>query len=341
MLHNCNCCEYNTSRIDNYNRHLESKKHKSKIELYKKEEEIIKKDEIIVKKNEIIVKKEEENNNNLLFVSDKITKLEDTLVKEAYNNKKSLENKIKNEATKNNKIMIEKIEEVKKIATKNREYAKSTLTILNELYKDNPPLEYPGDLKSLTALYKHYNLTKTQVMKTNKLQKLIIKDFVNKTLVDSIIKILTQFLKKDNLHLQSVFNTDSARNKYATKCADSWEKDLNGLYLNTTVIKPFCLIIKTLMHNYLKYKFERSKDYKKKLYKDGNSDSDVFLNNNSEPEFLYKDDSSDDNKRGMEELDEFCNIKKLIRYIEIDQLYDEIIAKLSPILNYGVKIKKC
>ena len=165
--------------------------------------------------------------------------------------------------------MIEKIEEVKKIATKNREYAKSTLTILNELYKDNPPLEYPGDLESLTALYEFYKLTKTQVMKTNKLQKLIVKDFVNKTLVDSIIKILTQFLKKDNLHLQSVFNTDSARNKYATKHKDSWEKDLNGLYLNTKVIKPFCLIIKTLMHNYLKYKFERSKDYKKKLYKDG------------------------------------------------------------------------
>jgi len=311
MLHQCKLCSYETTYLSNYKSHIKSLKHISKIDHIKIEEKTIKKLE--------------------------------TIETNVINNINNVKKEITNEANKNNKIISNKIEEVKKIATKNREYAKSTLTILNELYKDNPPLEYPGDLESLTSLYKFYNLTKTQVMKTNKLQKLIVKDYVNKTLVDSIIKILTQFLKKDNLHLQSVFNTDSARNKYATKHKDSWEKDLNGLYLNTKIIKPFCLIIKTLMHNYLKYKFERSKDYKKKLYKDGNSDSEIFMNNKSESEldFLYKDDSSDDNKRGIEELDEFCNIKKLIRYIEIDQLYDEIISKLSPILNYGVKIKKC
>lgn len=120
---------------------------------------------------------------------------------------KKVTNEVKKEVTKNHRETTKQIEEVKKIANKNKEYAKSTLTILNEFYKDSPPLEYPGDRKCLTALQEYYKLTVKQTINTNKLHKAIVRDFVNKTLVDSIIKILTSFLKKDNLHLQSIFNT--------------------------------------------------------------------------------------------------------------------------------------
>ena len=178
-------------------------------------------------------------------------------------------------------------------------------------------LEYQGDLKSLTELHTFYKLTAEESLKTNKLQKAIVRDYKNKTLVDSIIKILTQFLNKDNLHSQSIFNTDSARNNYAAKHKDLWKKD------------PICEIIKTLMQNYKRYKFDRS-DYRKYnlLHKD-------------DQEFINKDDSSDDERRGIEELDELCDINKLISHIKTDGLYDEIIAKLSPILNYNIKIKTC
>ena len=182
MKHYCKLCEYETTRIDNFYRHIESNKHKLNIETIKKEEDTIKK----------IASMETNVINN---------------INEVKNDVNNVKKEIKHEAEKNNKKITAKIEEVKKIATKNREYAKSTLTILNELYKDNPPLEYPGDRQCLTALYEHYKLTRHQVMTTNKVQKALIKDYTNGTLLDTIIKILTTFLKKDNLHLQSIFNT--------------------------------------------------------------------------------------------------------------------------------------
>ena len=315
MKHYCKLCEYETTRIDNFYRHIESNKHKLNIETIKKEEETIKKIESM--ETNVI------NNIN-----------------EVKNDVNNVKKEIKHEADKNNKKITAKIEEVKKIATQNKEYAKSTMTILNEFYKDNPPLEYPGDRKCLTALYEHYKISRHQVMTTNKLQKALIKDYINGTLLDSIIKILTNFLKKDNLHLQSIFNTDTSRHHYATKHTDSWVKDKAGKYLNDIIIKPFCEIIKALMINYKRYKNKRAEEYKKKLIdKDFDSD-DIFMDKNeTETEFAYKDDTSDEDRRGMDELEELIEINKLGRHIEKGLLYDEIIAKLSTILSYNVRIK--
>jgi hypothetical protein len=178
-------------------------------------------------------------------------------------------------------------------------------------------------------------------MKTNKLQKYIIKDYANDKLLDTIIKILTTFLKKDNLHLQSIFNTDTSRHHYAAKYIDSWEKDKKGIYLSEKVIKPFCEIIKTLMFNYKKYKNKRAEEYKKKLInKELFTDDDIFERKDDETEFVYKDDTSDEDRRGIEELEELIQINNLIRHIEKGLLYDEIISKLCSILNFSVRIKK-
>ena len=339
MLHYCNCCNYSSNQLAHYLRHLETIKHKTKLEIIKKQEELIKKQEELIKKEEEIAKKEEyrinnenEINKNLLLVSNKITKLEKTVKTQADKNNKEI---IK-EAIKTNK----KIEEVKKIATKNKEYAKSTLSILNEIYKDNPPLEYIGDAETLTAIYKYYGLTKHEVMKTNKLHKLLAKDQKNKTLSDSFTKILAKILKKDNPHLQSIFNLDVTRDNYATKDEDSWKKDKAGMFLNEKIIQPFCTIIKSLMRNYIKYKVSKSSHRKKQLMKDSYSDDDIFMKSESETEFEYKDDSSDDEKRCMDDLDELCYVTGIIKYIDSDKLHGEIISKLSPILNFGVRIRK-
>ncbi len=315
MKHSCKSCDFETTILSKYIRHIQTDKHKLKIQSIKKEEETIKKIELM------------ETN--------------------VINNINKVKKEISNEADKNNKKITAKIEEVKKIANKNREYAKSTLTILNELYKDNPPLEYPGDRQCLTALYEYYKLTRIQVLNTNKLQKALVKDFSKGTLIDSIIKILTPFLKKENIHLQSIYNTDVTRNSYAAKYNNSWEKDKSGVYLNEKVVKPFCSIINALMINYKKYKSDRYVDYKKKLlnkYNDNDSDdndsNDIFMNaTDTETEFAYKDDTSDEEKRGLDELDEYCSINNLGRFIESGQLHDEIITKLSLILNYNVRIK--
>ena len=156
-------------------------------------------------------------------------------------------------------------------------------------------------------------------MTTNKLQKVLIKDYTSGTFLDSIIKILTTFLKKDNLHLQSIFNTDTSRHHYAAKYTDSWEKDKNGIYLSEKVIKPFCSIIKVLMLNYKKYKNERIKEYKKKIL-NNSENSDIFMDkDDKETEFAYKDDTSDDEKGGMDELEELIEINNLGRYPLTDQ----------------------
>ena len=140
---------------------------------------------------------------------------------------------------------------------------------------------------------------------------------------------------------QSIFNTDTSRNNYAAKHKDSWEKDKAGKYLNDKVIKPFCSIINSLMINYKRYKNDRYKDYKKKLLNKDNDSDQIFMDKNeSETEFAYKDDTSDEERRGMDELEEYCSINKLQKYIDSGQLYDEIVARLSLILNYNVKIKK-
>jgi hypothetical protein len=98
------------------------------------------------------------------------------------------------------------------------------------------------------------------------------------------------------------------------------------------------------MINYKRYKNDKAKEYKKKLlnkYNDSESDDDIFMNvNETETKFAYKDDTSDEERRGIDELDELCSINNLGRYIESGCLYDEIIAKLSLILNYNVRIKK-
>ena len=68
---------------------------------------------------------------------------------------------------------------------------------------------------------------------------------------------------------------------------------------------------------------------------------DIFMDKNeTETKFAYKDDTSDEDRRGMDELEELIEINKLGRYIETGCMYDEIIAKLSLLLNYNVRIKK-
>ena len=52
-----------------------------------------------------------------------------------------------------------KIDEVHKTAKKAKEYSKSCLAILNEHYKDNPPLTYPGDKICKDKIYKYFNVT--------------------------------------------------------------------------------------------------------------------------------------------------------------------------------------
>ena len=95
------------------------------------------------------------------------------------------------------------------------------------------------------------------------------------------------------------------------------------------------------MINYLKYIYDRSEDRKQKMIHKNDEDSDdVFMDKNkTEFEFEYKDDSDDENKKYFDELDDIISIKNVIKYIETTVYYEEIITKLSPILNYRINVK--
>jgi hypothetical protein len=74
--------------------------------------------------------------------------------------------------------------------------------------------------------------------------------------------------------------------------------------------------------------------------KESYSDDNIFMKTETETEFEYKDDSSDDKKKCLDDLDELCYVTGIIKYIDSDKLHGEIISKLSPILNFGVRIRK-
>ena len=65
MKHICIHCNYFSTRWENFMKHLETNKHKTKIELIKKEEEIAKKEEEIIKKEKDMIKRNEENNKKI------------------------------------------------------------------------------------------------------------------------------------------------------------------------------------------------------------------------------------------------------------------------------------
>ena len=156
MKHLCELCNYETIELSKYYRHIESSKHK----LNKFNHDKI--------KQEIIIQTRDETLNLIKEEMVPIVIKEVTI---------GVTKEVKKENLKNNKIITKQIEEVKNIATQNREYAKSTLTILNEFYKDNPPLEYPGDRECLTLLQTYYKLTIEQALNTHKLHKALIKDY--------------------------------------------------------------------------------------------------------------------------------------------------------------------
>ena len=54
------------------------------------------------------------------------------------------------------------------------------------------------------------------------------------------------------------------------------------------------------MINYKRYKNERYKEYKKKLLNKNEETDDIFMNiNETETEFAYKDDTSDEDRREL------------------------------------------
>ena len=200
----CECCKYNTENITNYKRHLLTQKHINNNKFIQIENKI----KHIIKKTEKIEEKTEK-------IEDKTKQIEDKT--------KDIEEKTAlkiNSAIRNQK-----------------KFNKSVLTILKEQFSNNPALEKIDEKDFIKELELEYECKIND--KDCKLQLLLIKDYKKKRLIDTLSKIIIKFIKKEELSLQSIFNTDCSRGNYATKLETTWLNDKFGMKFREIVLRPF------------------------------------------------------------------------------------------------------
>lgn len=269
MLHKCKICNFENSRQSYYLKHLETDKHIKNKHLH----------EMLEEKKIIAISLDEIKDNQI-------------------KNDKKLDKKLKQ--------ISNEVKEVKTIAEKTKIYSQRCLRFLNEQYKNNPPLIYPGNEYCLGEIFKHFNITNKDYKETSKLEEKILYYYSKNKLAESLIQILLPILKKDDPTKQSVFNTDSTRNNFATKYEDEWKPDKAGIYLNKQIIKPFCNIIVEIMTSY-------RNDFKQEV------------KNNEEK---YK------GEKIFDAYDELQKINTCLCGIKDSKLFDSIIYKLSSNLHY-------
>jgi hypothetical protein len=275
MIHTCNLCSYETNRHAHLIQHFTTKKHK---------------------KNQDI----EDTKKYYKVVEKKLTNIAKTQYEQTRFQKQQAKIQKKELS-----VINTKIEEVYKTAKKAKEYSKSCLFLLNKYYKNNPPLTYPGDEFCKTAIYKYFNVTEEE-NKTNILAKKIMYYLSKNKLTDCLINILLPMLKQTDINKQSILNTDTSRCNYATKLVDEWKSDKAGVYLTSTIIKPFCDIIVGVLQKYVN-------DYKQYII---DNNEDII------------------GERVFEEHDKLQEIKQSLYAISDSKLYNAIIFKLSSNLHY-------
>jgi sugar-specific transcriptional regulator TrmB len=209
VIHTCKSCNYSSKSTSDFNRHLNTKKHKNNVG-----DNIFDKTDINIMQmvKEEFDKQNEKFKNNTEELLKEIQKLKET-------NEKL--NKTNNKNT--NKIIQEA-----------RIIKKSILTILNKNFRDTPPIEYIREDEFKRELEKEYNAKISD--KDNKIFSRIFQDYENKKIIKTLSDIILKFVKKEDYKNQSVFNIDSSRANFATKIEDFWLNDKKGMQLKKYTI---------------------------------------------------------------------------------------------------------
>ena len=209
-IYNCECCNYETPNITNYKRHVLTQKHINNDKFVRL------KDEINTLKNDTKIINDKVNNlkDNTKKINLTVNNLKDntTKINEKVNNLKDNTKKIN--LTVNNLKDETKIQ-INNAVIKQNKFNRSVMTILTQEFAQNPSLEKINEEDFIKELELEYNAKVND--KDCKLQLLIIQDFKNKRLIDTISKLILKFVKKEETSLQSIFNTDCSRGNYATK----------------------------------------------------------------------------------------------------------------------------
>ena len=325
MPYSCESCKYNTRDISNYNKHLETKKHiknsqfnelKVKVE---KLEELEERNEIKI--NNALTKQQKFNKNVINLIENKTKqiedktkqiedktelKLNDAITKQNKFNKtviNLIENKTKQIEDKTKQIENNTNLKINNAITKQKKFNKSVLTVLKEEFSNNPALEKIDEKDFIKELELEYECKISD--KDCKLQLLIIKDYKNKRLIDTICKIILKFIKKEELSLQSIFNTDCSRGNYATKLETTWLNDKFGMKFRDIILSPI-----------IEYIIDALEPLRNKIVK--------MTELNRKSPSMDKSDYIMENSNSLLELN--CMLVK-------KKTYEQIIYKLSPQLQ--------
>jgi hypothetical protein len=230
-IYTCECCNYETPNITNYKRHVLTQKHINNDKFVRL------KDEINILKNDTKIINDTVNNlkDNTKKINLTVNNLKDntTKINDKVNNLKDNTKKINltvNNLKDNTKLQINNA------IIKQNKFNRSVMTILSQEFAQNPSLEKINEEDFIKELELEYNAKINE--KDCKLQLLIIQDFKNKRLIDTISKLILKFLKKEETSLQSIFNTDCSRGNYATKLDSTWLNDKFGMKLRDIILRP-------------------------------------------------------------------------------------------------------
>jgi hypothetical protein len=227
-MHTCNTCTYTTSNISHYKKHLSTKKHISRQ---------------IIKKNSEIIYELNKLKNQVKLVETNVSEVQKSItnqVKKSINDevKDSIKNQVKNSIKNEVKDSIknELKHDINTAIRKQNVFNKSIMTVLTQQYNSNPTLNKIDRDDFIKELELEYECKIDE--EDYKLQQKIISDFKNKRLIDTVANLMLKFVKKDDLKLQSVFNTDVSRCNYATKMEKAWLHDKFGLKLREIILTP-------------------------------------------------------------------------------------------------------
>ena len=219
-LHVCKYCNYSNKHMNDYKKHLLTKKH---------------------------------NNNKLKFTNTNTKEKNNIdIIMEIKNNfaKQNEEVKKQNDELKKKIEHLEKInnENTHKIVKEARVIKKSILGVLNTDYKDTPSIDYIKEDEFREEFEEEYNLKIDD--KENKIFMRIFSDFKKRKLVGSICNVIVRIIKKEEQKQQSVFNIDASRGNFATKIQDIWHNDKKGLQLKKYTIDVITKYMLNIMDIY-------------------------------------------------------------------------------------------
>ncbi len=272
----CKICNYSSTNKAHYSKHLNTDKHKSKINKNNTSDTI----KICNYCNKVFkfasnyyrhVKNKSCSNKNTNTTCDVIANnTNDNIIINKNNNNNNNNN---NSQINNNQLnqLIDTVNNINKNVNFAIKSSSSLINYLMENYKDVEPvkkLTFDDCDKLIKTKYDNNkdnnkdnnndnNKDKNNYNNNYDIQKDIIEKHKNKLLYEYISDLIVSIISNGDHTKQKIWNTDANRLNYAIKLRiDSWHNDINGFNFTILIIRPITDYISNLLQKYLEYLYD-------------------------------------------------------------------------------------